>query len=73
MELNPLSKYFNSIFFKKYIPGIAIGGVLGYAYYYFFGCTTGACTITSDPLNTVIYGGIMGLIWVWPQKSEKKS
>ncbi|MEE8335969.1 MAG: DUF6132 family protein [Candidatus Neomarinimicrobiota bacterium] len=67
MEHSFLIKKFN-LLFKKYFPGIAAGCLLGYAYYYFIGCRTGACAITSDPVNTVIYGGIMGLIWVWPQK-----
>ena len=38
-----------------------IGGALaGLAYYYFVGCTTGSCAITSNPVNSMIYMGLIG-------------
>lgn len=40
--------------------GVAIGAIGGYAYYYFVGCANGACAITSKPLNSSIYGAVMG-------------
>lgn len=40
--------------------GSIIGGLLGYLYYYFIGCTSGTCTITSKPINSTIYGAILG-------------
>lgn len=46
----------------KIIIGVAIGGVLGFLYYKFIGCSTGTCPITSKPLNSVIYGAVMGLL-----------
>ena len=52
-------------FFIKYklgIVGIVIGGILGYAYYHFIGCTTGSCAITSKPLNSTAYGMVMGYL-----------
>lgn len=48
---------------KKYlltIIGILIGALGGYAYYHFVGCTSGTCTITSKPLNSTLYGAVMG-------------
>jgi hypothetical protein len=48
--------------FKKIMIFVVIGGVLGYVYYSFVGCSTGACPITSHPLNTILYGGVIGLI-----------
>ncbi len=40
----------------------ALGGALvGLAYYYVVGCSSGACAITSSPLNSMLYMAIMGL------------
>ncbi len=40
--------------------GIIVGLTAGYLYYYFIGCVSGACAITSKPLNSSLYGGLMG-------------
>ena len=40
--------------------GIAIGALAGYGYYYFVGCASGTCAITSKPLNSTLYGAVMG-------------
>ena len=48
---------------KKYIRPVLfiLGGTLvGLAYYYFVGCTTGSCAITSNPINSMAYMGLMG-------------
>lgn len=42
--------------------GVAIGGLLGYLYYKFIGCATGTCPITSKPLNSILYGALMGFL-----------
>lgn len=42
------------------IVGIGIGCIAGYLYYYFVGCVSGSCAITSRPLNSTLYGGLMG-------------
>lgn len=39
---------------------VAAGAGLGYAYYAFIGCRTGACPITSNPLISAAYGGVLG-------------
>ena len=39
-----------------------IGAAAGYAMYVFIGCPGGACPITGNPLNSVLYGAAMGLI-----------
>ena len=40
-----------------------IGGVLaGLGYYYAVGCSTGSCPITSNPIITMIYMGVVGLL-----------
>lgn len=45
---------------KRTIIGITLGAVAGYAYYHYVGCMTGACPITSQPLNSTLYGAVMG-------------
>ena len=40
--------------------GIAIGALAGYAYYFYVGCASGTCAITSKPLNSTLYGALMG-------------
>lgn len=40
--------------------GILIGGVGGYLYYHFVGCSSGTCAITSKPVNSTLYGAMMG-------------
>ncbi|MBF6640074.1 hypothetical protein IVB69_01145 [Flavobacterium sp. J49] len=42
------------------VLGILVGGLLGYAYYHYVGCANGTCAITSQPLNSTLYGGLMG-------------
>ena len=40
--------------------GIVVGAAAGYAYYHFVGCAIGTCAITSKPLNSTLYGALMG-------------
>lgn len=52
-------------FIKKYklgLIGIVLGGILGYTYYHFIGCSTGTCAITSKPINSSVYGMVMGYL-----------
>ena len=54
--------------------GIIVGAVVGYLYYFYVGCTSGTCAITSKPLNSTLYGALMGgLIFNMFIKSPKKS
>ena len=50
-----------SSYFWRPASGILVGGTLGYLYYYFVGCTSGACAITSSPVASIIAGGVLGL------------
>jgi len=40
--------------------GIIVGLIAGYTYYHFVGCASGTCAITSKPVNSTLYGGLMG-------------
>lgn len=42
------------------LTGIGIGAIGGYLYYHFVGCASGTCAITSKPLNSTLYGAMMG-------------
>jgi hypothetical protein len=42
------------------ILGVVIGAAAGFAYYYWIGCSSGTCPITSRPVNSTIYGALMG-------------
>lgn len=46
----------------KWIIGIAAGAILGFSYWYYIGCTSGTCAITSSPTNSTIYGALMGVL-----------
>lgn len=56
---------------KKILP-VIIGASLGFAYYYFIGCTTGSCPISSNPYASTIYGAVIGLIYTIPSKKKNK-
>ncbi|GAA4764379.1 MULTISPECIES: DUF6132 family protein [Flavobacterium] len=48
---------------KKYLStiiGIIFGTIAGYLYYKYIGCISGTCAITSKPINSSLYGAIMG-------------
>ncbi len=50
-------------FLKKYkltFLGVFAGAIGGYLYYHFIGCYSGSCAITSQPLNSTVYGAFIG-------------
>ena len=56
--------------------GVLLGLMAGYAYYYYVGCASGSCAITSKPLNSTLYGGLMGgllfnMFVTSPKKKDK--
>jgi hypothetical protein len=53
--------------------GLLIGAVGGYAYYHFVGCVSGTCSITSKPLNSSMYGALMGGLLLSNFKNNKKN
>ncbi len=56
----------------KIILGVALGAVAGFAYYYFIGCNSGSCPISSNPYITVGYGALVGLILSIPSKKKNE-
>lgn len=46
----------------RLVIGVVLGGVAGFAYYRFVGCSSGACPITSNPYISTVYGAVMGVL-----------
>jgi hypothetical protein len=40
--------------------GIIVGGVAGFLYWKFVGCTSGACPLTSNKFISIAYGALLG-------------
>jgi hypothetical protein len=54
------------------LVGVFIGLIGGYLYYHFVGCASGTCSITSKPLNSTLYGALLGgLLFNAFQKTPK--
>lgn len=65
--MNFISKY------KFIFIGMTVGAVSGYGYYYFIGCASGTCPITSHPFNSTVYGALMGaLLFTSFKKADSK-
>lgn len=55
------------------IIGICLGAIAGFAYWKFVGCNSGTCMITSKPLNSTLYGSLMGYLLFSIFKKETKA
>jgi hypothetical protein len=47
---------------KKSLLGILLGTIAGFLYWKFIGCANGTCMITSKPMNSSLYGALMGYL-----------
>lgn len=53
--------------------GVASGGVGGFLYWYFVGCVSGTCPIAASPLNSTLWGMLLGgLLFNMFQENPKK-
>ena len=62
-------------YLQKYmltIIGILMGAIAGFAYYYFVGCASGTCSITSSPINSTLYGALLGGLFLNIFQKEDK-
>lgn len=55
-------EFFRSKVFLIPFIAIVIGGTAGFLYYYFIGCTSGSCAITSNPYGSIITGSLLGFL-----------
>lgn len=53
--------------------GALVGAALGFGYYYFIGCGTGSCPITSNWHISTVYGAAIGLALAFPSKKKNKN
>lgn len=44
----------------KQAAWVLAGGVAGFAWYYYVGCVTGTCPISSNPYISTGYGALIG-------------
>lgn len=58
---------------KLYLIGSVLGAVGGYIYWQQIGCASGTCAITSKPLNSTLYGAMMGALLLGMFKKEVNS
>lgn len=54
------------------LSGGVVGAFLGYLYYYYIGCNSGTCPITSSALTSSAYGTLIGVVFMWPEKEKQK-
>jgi hypothetical protein len=56
-----VNEFFKSWYFWKPFLGVLVGGTGGFLLYYFVGCKSGSCAITSHPLSSILLGSFLGL------------
>lgn len=53
--------------------GVLVGSVAGFLYWRFVGCSSGTCAITSSPINSTLYGALLGgLLFSMFEKNKTK-
>lgn len=57
--------------YKLTLAGIIAGAVAGYLYYHYVGCASGTCAITSKPVNSTLYGALLGGMFFNMFQNEK--
>ena len=57
--------------YKTYLIGIVLGGLAGYLYWRFVGCSSGTCPITSRWYNSTLFGIIFGILLAVPSKKKE--
>ena len=66
-EMNKFRKFLRPVFF-----GLG-GAILGLFYYLLVGCPDGACTITSSPINSMVYLGVIGVLFSFVTDSGEEA
>ena len=58
---------------KLYLAGTIVGAIAGFLYWQQLGCLSGTCMITSKPVNSTLYGALMGALLLGIFKKENKN
>lgn len=59
--MNTIKTWFKNKWFRR-ASFVILGALAGFAYYYYIGCATKTCPITSNPYISMGYGSLMGLV-----------
>ncbi|GAB4287941.1 MAG: hypothetical protein Kow0098_05160 [Ignavibacteriaceae bacterium] len=52
---------------------VVFGAFAGFLYYYYIGCNSGSCAITSNPWLSTFYGAALGSVFIkWNSNKTKK-
>ncbi len=65
--------FLRKILFSRTCLGCVLGMIGGYAYYYFIGCQSGSCPITSNPYISVLYGALLGGVLFYKPRKKSES
>lgn len=57
---------------KGIFIGAMLGMITGYLYWHFIGCVSGTCAITSNPINSTLFGALFGGMFGNNFKKEKE-
>lgn len=68
-----LSERIKLIKYPRLFLGTVIGAIGGYAYYHYVGCITGNCAITSNPINSILYGALVGFTLFYKEAKKPNS
>lgn len=56
----------------KSLLAVTLGALAGFSYWYFIGCNSGTCLITSVWYHSTLYGALMGYLLVSSFSKEPK-
>jgi len=60
----PLKERMRTWGFWKTVLFTVTGGLGGFLYYHFAGCSSGTCAITGNPYASVAFGSLLGYLFV---------
>ncbi|HOH55479.1 MAG TPA: DUF6132 family protein [Paludibacteraceae bacterium] len=66
-----IKKFFSRHWLK--VVGVFLGSIGGFAYFYFVGCKSGTCPISSNPYISIVYGAVLGYLFFDMFKLKNKN